>query len=113
MSERISRAGRRSLAMAGAIAVSVAVLLAGAVPVFAKTLHGGAHGRANRLVESGSITPIHAADIIALAAVAVVAGVVVGVVAYRSRATAKTPAVGRIRSHSARVGHSTSHGRAA
>jgi hypothetical protein len=112
MSQRISRAGRRSIAMAGAIAVSIAIVLAGAVPVFAKPLHGGAHGRVNRLVESGSVAPVHTADIVALCAAAVVACVVVGVIAYRDRATGKTPAVGRIRSHSARFGDNTSGGRA-
>ena len=50
--------------------VSATVVLVNAAPAFAATLHGGAHGRANVLMHSGPIGPLHGIDLIALAGAA-------------------------------------------
>ena len=73
MSQRIRGWGRRLVAVACGLLVGAALVLAGAAPVLAKSLHGGAHGRANVLVHSGPIVPLHGRDLIALAVAAAVA----------------------------------------
>jgi hypothetical protein len=67
------------VAAACGVFVSATLVLAHAAPVFAATLHGGAHGRTNVLVESGRIVPFGMADIIALVAAAAVACIAVAI----------------------------------
>ena len=70
---------RRLTAVACGVLASAVLALVGAPPVLARTFHGGAHGRANMLVESGRIVPLDTHDLIALGVAAAVAGIAVAV----------------------------------
>ena len=77
MSQRIHGWSRRLSAVVCGLLVTAALVLAGAAPVLAKSLHGGAHGRANTFIQSGNLAPLEATDLIAFAVAAAVACVVV------------------------------------
>jgi len=79
MCQRIRGWKRWLVAAACGVFVSATLVLANAAPVFAATLHGGAHGRANVLVHSGPIVPLHGMDLIALGVAAAVACVAVAI----------------------------------
>ena len=111
MCQRIRGWKRWLVAAACGVFVSATVVLAGAAPAFAATLHGGAHGRANVLVHSGPIVPLHGMDLIALGAAAAVACVAVAI--DRRYASRQTPPVRHIRCRSARSDQASSRRRAA
>ena len=111
MSQRIRAWSRRLVATACGVVVSATLVLGGAAPVFAATLHGGAHGRANLLVHSGPIVPLHGMDLIALGAAAAVA--CIAVVVDRRLAARKASPVARLDRRSARSSPATSRRRAA
>ena len=79
MSQRIHGWSRRLIAVACGFLVTATLVLASAAPVLAKSFHGGAHGRANMLVQSGNLAPLEAKDLIAFAVAAAVACVAVAV----------------------------------
>ncbi len=79
MSQWIHEWSHKLIAVAGGIFVFAALALAGAAPVLAKALHGGAHGRASTLVQSGHIAPLATTDLIAVGVAAAVACIAVAV----------------------------------
>jgi hypothetical protein len=91
--------------------VSATVVLASAAPAFAATLHGGAHGRANVLVHSGPIVPLHGMDLVALGVAAAVA--CVAVVIDRRYAARQAPPVRHFGRRSTQTDQGTSRRRAA
>ena len=111
MSQRIQGWSRRLIAVAGGLLLGVALVLASAAPVLAAAFHGGAHGRANVLIHSGPIVPLHGMDLIALAAAAAVA--CLAVIIDRRHAAHQASAVGRVRQRSSRTDQATSRHRAA
>ena len=102
---------RRLLAMVCGVFAFAVLALASAAPVLAKTFHGGAHGRANTLVQSGHIAPLGAADIIALGVAAAVACVAVAI--GRRIVARRAPPVRGMSRPSASTDQARSHRRAA
>jgi hypothetical protein len=99
MSQLIRKwSGRLSAAVSGIFIVAI-LMLASAAPVLAKTFHGGAHGRANRLVESGYAVPLRTTDLIAFGVAAAVACAAVAV--ERRISARRAPSMGRARRRSA------------
>ena len=79
MCQWISGWSRRLLAVVCGVFAFAVLALASAAPVLAKTFHGGAHGRANTLVQSGHIVPLDAKDLIAFGVAAAVACIAIAV----------------------------------
>ena len=111
MCQRIRGWKRLGVAAVCGVFVAATLVLANAAPVFAATLHGGAHGRANVLVHAGPIVPLHGMDLIALGVAAAVACVVAIIV--RSVIAREAPQVRRIRRPSTQTDQATSRRRAA
>ena len=102
---------RRLTAVACGVLASAVLALVGAAPVLARTFHGGAHGRANMLVESGRIVPLDGTDLIALGVAAAVACIAVAV--GHRLVTRGALSFGRMSRPSARTDQATSRRRAA
>ena len=105
MCHRISKWSRRLLALACGVLASAVLALTSAAPVLAKTFHGGAHGRANTLVQSGHIVPLDAKDLIAFGVAAAVACIAVAV--GRRLVSRRTPPLGRMSRSSAPTDQAT------
>jgi len=110
MCHRISKWSRRLLALACGVLASAVLALTSAAPVLAKTFHGGAHGRANTLVQSGHIVPLDAKDLIAFGVAAAVACIAVAV--GRRLVARRVPPVRGMSRPSASTDQATSHRRA-
>jgi len=106
----ISGWSRRLLAVVCGVFASAILALASAAPVLAKTFHGGAHGRANTLVQSGHIVPLDAKDFIVFGVAAAVACMAFAV--ERRLVARRAPARGMSRP-SASADQATSRRRAA
>ena len=91
--------------------VSATVVLAGAAPAFAATLHGGAHGRGNVLVHAGPIVPLHGMDLVALGVAAAVA--CVAIVIDRRVTAREAPHVRHLGRRSSQTDQATNRRRAA
>ena len=111
MSQRIQGWGRRLIAVACGLLVGAALVLASAAPVLAKSLHGGAHGRANTFLQSGRLAPLDATDLIAFGAAAAVA--CIAVVIDRRFVAHRASSVGRIGHRATESDHGVSRHRAA
>ena len=111
MYQRIRGWKRWLVAAACGAVVSATLVLANAAPVLAATFHGGAHGRANVLVHSGPIVPIHGMDLIALGVAAAVACIAVAI--DRRHAARQAPPVRHIGRRSSQSDQTTSRHRAA
>jgi hypothetical protein len=111
MCQWIRRWKRRLVAVACGVFVSATLVLGNAAPVFAATFHGGAHGRANLLVHTGPIVPLHGMELIALGAAAAVACVAVDI--DRRHAARQAPPLRHIGRRSTQTDQATSRRRAA
>ena len=105
MCKWISGRSRRLLAVVCGVFAFAVLALASAAPVLAKTFHGGAHGRANTLVQSGHIAPLGTEDLIALGVAAAVACIAVAV--GRRLVSRRTPPLGRMSRSSAPTDQAT------
>ena len=111
MYQRIRGWKRLVVAAACGAFVSATLVLASAAPVFAATPHGGAHGRANVLLHSGPIVPLHGMDLVALGVAAAVA--CVAIVIDRRVNAREAPEVRHLRRRSTQSDQATSRRRAA
>jgi hypothetical protein len=111
MYQRIRGWKRWLVAAACGVFVCAILVLANAAPVLAATFRGGAHGRANVLVHSGPIVPLHGMDLIALAAAGVVACIAVAI--DRRYAAHRASPVRRIGRRPSQSDRATSRHRAA